>query len=84
MEAIDEIMKTIDELQEIAKQIRKHILTMTAEAASGHPGGSLSAVEIITSLYFDILRHDSNNPSWSDRDRFILSKSHACPVLYAA
>lgn len=77
-------MKTIDELQEISKQIRKHIVTMTAEAASGHPGGSLSAVEIITSLYFDILRHDSTNPSWSDRDRFILSKSHACPVLYAA
>jgi transketolase len=79
-----EIMKTTDELQGIAKQLRRHIVTMTAEAASGHPGGSLSAVEMVTSLYFGILKHDSNNPSWPDRDKFILSKAHACPVLYAA
>ena len=77
-------MKTTDELQGIARQIRRHIVTMTAEAASGHPGGSLSAVEMVTSLYFGILKHDSSNPSWPNRDRFILSKAHACPVLYAA
>jgi transketolase len=56
---------------------------MTAEAASGHPGGSLSAVELLTALYFNVLRHDPKNPAWPDRDRFIESKGHACPVLYA-
>jgi transketolase len=55
---------------------------MIAEAKSGHPGGSLSAVEILTTLYFDVMRHDPANPSWPDRDRFILSKGHAAPVLY--
>ena len=57
---------------------------MTAEANSGHPGGSLSAVEIVTALYFRVMRHRPHEPSWPDRDRFILSKAHACPVLYAA
>jgi len=57
---------------------------MIAAAKSGHPGGSLSAVELLVSLYFGgNLRHDPSNPSWQDRDRFILSKGHACPVLYA-
>ena len=57
---------------------------MIAAANSGHLGGSLSAVEIITALYFKQLRHDPRNPDWPDRDRFILSKGHAAPVLYAA
>jgi transketolase len=57
---------------------------MIAEAGSGHPGGSLSAVEIVTSLYFRVLRQRPEEPSWPDRDRFVLSKAHACPVLYAA
>jgi transketolase len=56
---------------------------MTAEANSGHPGGSLSAVELLTALYFHVLRHDPQNPAWPDRDRLIESKGHACPVLYA-
>ena len=59
------------------------IIKMLAKAGSGHPGGSLSAVEIVTTLYFSVMRHDPNNPEWEDRDRFHLSKGHACPVLYA-
>lgn len=79
------MIKTSDvaELQAIAKQIRRHIVTMITAAKSGHPGGSLSAVEILVSLYFDRMRHDPANPTWPDRDRFILSKGHAAPVLYA-
>ena len=68
-----------------ATRIRRHIVEMLAEAASGHPGGSLSAVEIVTALYFGgFLRYDPKNPEWSDRDRFIISKGHGVPVLYAA
>jgi transketolase len=57
---------------------------MTGAAKSGHPGGSLSAVELITVLYWDVMKHDPANPRWPERDRFILSKGHAAPVLYAA
>ena len=74
----------LDDLQSTAKRLRRSIVTMIAEAGSGHPGGSLSAVEIVTSLYFRVLRHTPDDPSWPDRDRFILSKAHACPVLYTA
>ncbi|MBY0524535.1 MAG: transketolase [Gemmataceae bacterium] len=67
-----------------ARAIRKHIITSTTTAGSGHPTSSLSAVEILTALYFGgILRHDPKNPTWPQRDRFILSKGHAAPVLYA-
>lgn len=71
------------ELAEISKRIRRSILEMLTSAKSGHPGGSLSAVETVVTLYFDVMRHDPANPKWADRDRFILSKGHACPVLYA-
>lgn len=71
------------ELADIAKQTRRYIIEMITSAKSGHPGGSLSAVEILVTLFFDVLRHDPGNPKWADRDRFILSKGHACPVLYA-
>lgn len=72
-------------LRSRATQIRRHIVEMLAEAASGHPGGSLSAVEIVTALYFGgFLRYDAANPEWEDRDRFILSKGHGVPVQYAA
>lgn len=71
------------ELAEIAKKIRRHIVEMIGEAKSGHPGGSLSAVEILVTLYWDVMRHDPTNPKWPARDRFILSKGHAAPVLYA-
>jgi transketolase len=72
------------ELKEMAKKLRRHVITMIATAGSGHPGGSLSAADIITAFYFKLLRHDPQNPEWSDRDRFILSKGHAAPILYAA
>jgi len=71
------------ELKAIAKRVRHHIIAMTGRAGSGHPGGSLSAVEILTVLYFRVLRHKPLDPRWSDRDRFILSKGHAAPLLYA-
>ena len=71
------------ELEATAKKIRRHIITMTGQAGSGHPGGSLSAVEIVTTLYFKMMRHKPGDPHWPDRDRFILSKGHAAPVLYA-
>jgi transketolase len=75
----------LDDLLERAKAIRKDILRMTTEAGSGHPSSSLSATEIVTALYFGgFLRYDPKNPRWPDRDRFILSKGHAAPVLYAA
>ena len=71
------------ELASFCKIIRRHIIEMTGAAKSGHPGGSLSAVEILVTLYYDVMHHDPSNPSWPDRDRFILSKGHAAPVLYA-
>jgi len=71
-------------LEERAKQIRKDIIFMIGAAKSGHPGGSLSAADIVTALYFQVMRHDPKNPQWPERDRFVLSKGHACPVLYAA
>ena len=70
------------ELQQIARRVRRHIVEMTAAANSGHPGGSLSAVEILVSLYFRIMRHDPPNPLWPDRDRIIVSKGHATPLVY--
>jgi len=74
----------IKELEAIARKLRQHIIQMTCAAASGHPGGSLSAADIITVLYFDQLRHNPKDPGWPDRDRFVMSKGHAAPVLYAA
>jgi len=73
----------VGELQSIAKGIRRHIIEMIGAAKSGHPGGSLSAVEILVTLYYNVLRHDPSKPRWPQRDRFILSKGHAAPVLYA-
>ncbi len=75
---------SVDELKRIANRLRIDIVKMIGAAGSGHPGGSLSAVEVLTALYFGgVLRHDPKNPQWPDRDRFILSKGHGCPVLYA-
>jgi transketolase len=75
--------KSLTELQELAKRIRREIVEMIGEAKSGHPGGSLSAVELVVELFFDTMKIDPANPKWPDRDRFILSKGHAAPVLYA-
>ncbi len=69
-------------LEAQAKEVRKEILTMIHAAQSGHPGGSLSATDMMTALYFDELNIDPKNPKWEDRDRFVLSKGHVCPVLY--
>ena len=75
---------SVVELRGIAKKLRRHVITMIATAGSGHPGGSLSAADIVTALYFKIMRHNPLDPQWQDRDRFILSKGHAAPILYAA
>src|SRR3982074_1545382 len=74
----------VEELQAIAKRVRRDIVEMITHAGSGHPGGSLSAFEIVVTLFYDVMNHDPQNPRWPDRDRFILSKGHAAPVLYAA
>ncbi|MEW6009475.1 MAG: transketolase [Candidatus Omnitrophota bacterium] len=74
----------IKELEDKAKILRKSVIEMLSLAASGHPGGSLSCADIITALYFHALRFDPKNPNWRERDRFHMSKGHACPVLYAA
>jgi transketolase len=73
----------LEDLQSIAKQVRRQIVQMIAAAKSGHPGGSLSAVEILVTLYWDVMNHDPKDPKKADRDRFLLSKGHAAPVLYA-
>ncbi|MCG8403216.1 MAG: transketolase [Firmicutes bacterium] len=72
------------QLREKAREVRRHIITMVGAAGSGHPGGSLSAADMVTALYFAIMRVDPAQPDWPDRDRFVLSKGHAAPVLYAA
>jgi transketolase len=74
---------TIKELEEIARQIRIDLLEMIYTRKSGHPGGSLSAADIITALFFHQMRIDPERPNWENRDRFILSKGHACSTLYA-
>jgi transketolase len=74
---------TLDSLNAKALQIRSSILTMVHEANSGHIGGSFSATELVVGLYYEIMRHDPGNPAWAGRDRFILSKGHCAPVLYA-
>ena len=76
--------KDIAVLTEKAKTLRIEILKMLTEAGSGHTGGSLSAADIVTALYFYKMQHHPNDPKWIERDRFILSKGHAAPVLYAA
>lgn len=79
----DHNSKSLDELKRIAKRMRIEIIKMIGAAGSGHPGGSLSEVELLAALYFRVMRHDPKNPNWADRDRFILSKGHGCPALYA-
>ena len=75
---------SMDELVQMARRLRRYVVTMIAQAGSGHPGGSLSAADIVTALYFKELRYEPTNPQWPERDRFILSKGHAAPILYAA
>ncbi|MBW8004377.1 MAG: transketolase [candidate division NC10 bacterium] len=79
-----QVAADIQHLKKITQEIRIDIIRMLTEAGSGHPGGSLSATEIVTGLFFHKMRHRPDDPFWADRDRFILSKGHCCPVLYAA
>jgi len=72
------------DFKELARKIRILAIEAIYHARSGHPGGSLSVADILTILYFDELRLDPRQPHWADRDRFVLSKGHACPALYAA
>ncbi|MDA3937207.1 MAG: transketolase [Actinomycetota bacterium] len=75
---------TTDVIRRAAAGMRLDIVEMIAEAGSGHPGGSLSAADIVATLYFGVMRHDADSPDMPERDRFVLSKGHAAPVLYAA
>jgi transketolase len=78
-----EVFSSNEELKAVARRLRRHIINMTGKAGSGHPGGSLSSVEIVTTLYWKVMQHKPADPKWADRDRFILSKGHAAPLLYA-
>ena len=77
------VFSSTEDLAAVCLRLRRDIVSMIAKAASGHPGGSLSAVEIIVALYWKIMRHKPTDPTWPDRDRFILSKGHGCAALYA-
>lgn len=72
-----------NELVKMTQTVRRDIVTMIHEAGSGHPGGSLSAAELMTALYFSVMKLDPENLEWEDRDRFILSKGHVAPVVYS-
>lgn len=74
---------TAIELRDIAKVIRRDVLTMTLESGSGHIGGSLSAVDVLVVLYWEVMRARPDRPQWEDRDRLVLSKAHASPALYS-
>jgi transketolase len=76
---------SVEHIEEMANRLRYHIIRMVGKAGSGHPGGSLSSAEIVATLYFGgVLTVDPRKPLWSERDRFVLSKGHAAPVLYSA
>jgi transketolase len=74
---------SIEQMKEIARNMRIDIIKMIGAAGSGHPGGSLSEVELMVALYFKVMRHDPKRPKWDGRDRFILSKGHGCATLYS-
>ena len=76
--------RLITKLQQKTDTLRQEIIEMICEAGKGHPGGSFSAAEIVTTLYFTVLNLDPERPEWPARDRFILSKGHACPIWYSA
>ena len=77
-------VELVKRLERTALELRRDALVMTTKAGSGHPGGSLSCADLVSALYFHHMRHDPQNPRWADRDRFILSKGHSCPTVYAA
>lgn len=75
--------KRATELAVIAGKVRKNALTAVYSASSGHPGGSLSVADVLTYLYFEVMKTDPKNPKWEERDRLVLSKGHTCPALYS-
>ncbi|MBW8381767.1 MAG: transketolase, partial [Youngiibacter sp.] len=75
---------TTEELKKVADHLRLEAVRMVYEGKDGHPGPALSIADIVATLYFDEMRLDPKNPNWEDRDRFILSKGHSCPIYYAA
>ncbi|MCR1952249.1 transketolase [Clostridium sp. DSM 100503] len=77
------MIKNVEELRSLAKTVRGDIVSMLTESCSGHPGGSLSAADILTTLFFGEMNIDPKNPKDAERDRFVLSKGHAAPVLYS-
>ena len=76
-------VESLEDLSGVVREMRRDVIDMIYAAGSGHPGGSLSEMELLAALYFRVMRHDPRNPAWADRDRLILSKGHACPGLYA-
>ena len=74
---------SVGEIQNIANRLRLDVVEMTTAAGSGHPGGSLSSADLLATLYFRIMNIDPADPYMEDRDRFVLSKGHAAPILYA-
>lgn len=83
MDGTFSLTSDVEELRQKARTLRVEILKMLAQAGSGHTGGSLSSADIVTALYYSKMRHKPSEPQWSHRDRFVLSKGHAAPVLYA-
>lgn len=81
---MEEANEIVSRLEDLARLQRARVLKMINKAGSGHTGGSLSITDILTALYFHIMKYDSNNPKWKERDRFVLSKGHAAPALYTA
>lgn len=77
-------MNNIRQLEEKAREIRKLVITSVSKAKSGHPGGALSCADLMAVLYFEVMNVRPEEPRWEDRDRFVLSKGHSCPALYAA
>ena len=75
---------TREQLHEIAQKLRLEAVRMVYEGKDGHPGPALSIADIVATLYFDVMNVDPKNPEWEDRDRFIVSKGHSCPIVYAA
>ena len=73
----------IKSMEERAKVIRRHVVRMLGRGGSGHPGSSLSTVDLLVTLFYNKLKHNPQQPAWPDRDRFVMSKGHGCPALYA-
>ncbi|MFZ2385931.1 MAG: transketolase [Candidatus Omnitrophota bacterium] len=73
----------IKELRERSRQVRRTVIQMLSTAGSGHPGGSLSSADLVTALYFSVLKHKPSDPLWPERDRFHMSKGHCCPLWFA-